>query len=89
LRVWQHDQQPEYTLTSLPTCPNNWDQLRDTNDAQYELTIRGEPTPYEEVKGAYNRLRLRTIELIEHAEDDPELRSALFEAAIKKREKPN
>jgi hypothetical protein len=27
LKVWQHDQQPEYTLTSLPPCPNNQDQL--------------------------------------------------------------
>jgi hypothetical protein len=24
---WQHDQQPEYTLTSLPNCPIRWDQL--------------------------------------------------------------
>jgi hypothetical protein len=27
MRLWQRDQQPEYTLTSLPTCPNNQDQL--------------------------------------------------------------
>jgi hypothetical protein len=27
MRFWQHDQQSEYTLTSLPTCPNKWDQL--------------------------------------------------------------
>src|SRR6516225_447385 len=25
--LWQRDQQPEYTLTSLPTCPTNQDQL--------------------------------------------------------------
>ena len=28
IRFWQRDQQPEYTLTSLPTCPTNQDQLR-------------------------------------------------------------
>jgi transposase-like protein len=27
MSAWQHDQQQEYTLTSLPTCPTNWDQL--------------------------------------------------------------
>jgi len=28
MSAWQHDQQQEYTLTSLPTCPTNWDQLK-------------------------------------------------------------
>jgi hypothetical protein len=27
MSAWQHDQQQEYTLTSLPTCPTNRDQL--------------------------------------------------------------
>jgi hypothetical protein len=27
MRAWQRDQQPEYTLTLLPTCPNDQDQL--------------------------------------------------------------
>jgi hypothetical protein len=36
MSAWQHDQQQEYTLTSLPTCPTNWDQLtfRRPGDAQ-------------------------------------------------------
>ena len=25
--AWQHDQQPDYTLNPLPTCPTNQDQL--------------------------------------------------------------
>lgn len=24
---WRRDQQPEYTLNPLPTCPNKWDHL--------------------------------------------------------------
>jgi hypothetical protein len=30
MRAWQRDQQPEYTLTLLPTCPNDQDQLTRT-----------------------------------------------------------
>jgi integrase len=29
MRSWQRDQQPECTLTPLPTCPNKWDHLRE------------------------------------------------------------
>ena len=28
MRSWQRDQQPEYTLNPLPTCPTNQDQLK-------------------------------------------------------------
>ena len=40
---WQRDQQPEYTLTSLPTCPNNQDQLTtrfEKHDANYLAVVK-------------------------------------------------
>ena len=52
---WQRDQQPEYTLTALPTCPTNQDQLNEPDRQalrqHFENVIRSE-TQHAVVYGA-------------------------------------
>ena len=36
--LWQRDQQPEYTLTALPTCPTNQDQLTNNYTDIHRMT---------------------------------------------------
>jgi hypothetical protein len=42
-RFWQHDQQPEYTLNPLPTCPTKWDQLNQPGPAHNDRSCQRRP----------------------------------------------
>ena len=54
MRLWQRYQQPEYTLTPLPPCPTNQDQLKayfkgwitqKNYDAKFNIFYRHGPCP--------------------------------------------